>query len=109
MKPSEKRRELAEALMKDAMRKENSVSTREHCAFDAGYLYLLVSLDTPLGGTHPGIETIQTGIRQLDVDPEEMTAAQAFLKRQYSPERVGELLEELMSWAQQMKTLAGAA
>ena len=94
--------------MQDAMRKESSASTRESCAFDAGYLFLLVALDAPEKGIHPAVEAIQNGTRQLDVDKEQMAVALEFLSRQYAPQCAGKLLPGLLHWAQDMKELAGA-
>ena len=109
MNTNEQRLQIAEVHMKDAMQRVISDGTRAAAAFDAGYTWLLVALNAPTGGAHPGVEAIRNGINQLDVGPEKMTAALAFLKRQYSPEGVEDLLDELLDWAQMMKKLAGVA
>lgn len=109
MNTNQNRLQMVEAFMQDTMREENSASTRENCAFDSGYIYLLVALDAPDKGTHSAIEAIQNGTRQLDVGKEKMALALELLNRQCAPEGVGGLLTGLLEWAQNMQRLAGAA
>jgi hypothetical protein len=106
---NEQRLQMAEVHIHDAMQNVISDGTRASAAFDAGYTWLLVALDAPTGLTHPGIEEIQNGIKQFHVSPREMAPALEFLNRQYTPEGVDDLLQELLVWAQQMKELADAA
>ena len=100
--------QMAKMLTQDALREENLTSTRERCAFVAGYFYLLVALDAPAEDTHPTIETLQNGPPQLDIGEETMAAALEFLNQQHASEGVGDLLASLLHWGQDMKELAGA-
>lgn len=94
--------------MHDAMQNVISAETRAAAAFDAGYTWLLVALDAPTGQTHPGVEAIVSGVERLGIDAAAMTAARAYMDRQYTATGTEDLLDALVAWAQQMKALAGA-
>ena len=106
MTTNENRHRVASEFIHAALRDENSRATREKCAFDAGYVYLLIALNSPVGGEHPGVEQLQRGINQLGVGSEKMSVALTFLKRQDSPYEAVDLLEKLLHWAQAMRELA---
>jgi len=99
MNANQNRLQMAKMLTQDALREENLTSTRERCAFVAGYFYLLVALDAPEEDTGPP---------QLDIGEETMAAALEFLNQQHASEGVGDLLASLLHWGQEMKELAGA-
>lgn len=105
----EQRLNIAAVHLRDALQSDLSQGTRASCAFDAGYTWLLVALDTPTGQTHPDIEAFQQAIDRLNVDPRQMEIAIEYLKKQYSPIGPGDLLARLLVWAQAMQKLAGAS
>ena len=71
--------------------------------------FLLVALEAPTGGvdgTHPGLELLNQAVEKFGVDPSMMEPAWAFIAQQYSPGGGGRLIQNLLTWARQMKQLA---
>ena len=107
MNTREQRVQMAAVHMQDAMQSAISDGTRASAAFDAGYTWLLVALDSPTGQAHPTVEAIQSGISRLGVNTETMAIAQEYLKRRYASEGSGDMLAGLLDWARDMQVKAG--
>ena len=112
MNPKENRRAMADRYLRDATTSQyHSTHSQASAAFEAGYFYLLVALDAPTGspdGTHPGVALLNQTVALFGLERSVMKPAAEFIELQYSPEGAGHLLDELLPWARQMKTLADA-
>ena len=113
MNTKENMRAMADRYLRDATTSQyHSTHSQASAAFEAGYCYLLVTLDAPTGspdGTHPGVALLNQAAARFGLEQSVMNPAREFIDLQYSPEGVGHLLDALLPWARQMKTLAGAA
>ena len=104
--------DIADRYLRDAVRQENSVHSQAAAAFEAGYFYLLVATDAPVGGpegTHPSVELLLQAAVQFGLERSVMKPALGFIELQYSPEGVAHLLDELLPWARKMQALAASA
>ena len=103
------RRDIADGYLRDAVSQALSPGSQAAAAFEAGYFYLLVATDAPIGspeGTHPSVELLLQAAAQFGLERSVMKPAQDFIELQYSPNGVAHLLDELLPWARKMKTLA---
>ena len=108
MNTTEVRRSMAENFLRDAALETSSIDSRATAAFDAGYFFLLVSLDAPTGGPngkHPGLDLLTQAAATFSLAPSVMEPAWEFIAQQYSPTNVKRLLDDLCAWAEQMKQL----
>ena len=103
------RRRMAEGFLHDSELETSSIDLRATATFDAGYFFLLVALEAPTGGVdgmHPGLELLNQAVAKFGLDPSVMEPAWAFIAQQYSPGGGGRLIQNLLTWARQMKQLA---
>lgn len=107
---SNSRIRIAEGFLQDAMLEQNSMATREDCAFDAGYLYALEVV--PSGYTqlfvHPSHGVLTAAARCPALDVAAMKPALDFIDQRYSLGRDGGHFEKLYGWALLMKKAAEA-
>lgn len=103
------RRAIADAYLRDAVGQALSPGSQAAAAFEAGYFYLLVATDAPAGspeGTHPGVELLHHAAVKFGLGWSVMKPAVEFIDKQYSPNGVAHLLDELLPWARKMQALA---
>lgn len=99
---------VAGDLLRDALRGTLSASSREDCAFDAGYLYALaaIGVEAAQAVAHPHPDALLAAARALGWPNKAMDPAISHLKRRYSPRRDGSKAEPLLRWAFQMQKAA---
>lgn len=102
---SNSRIRIAEGFLQDAMLEQNSMATREDCAFDAGYLYALEVV--PSGYTqlfvHPSHGVLTAAARCPALNVAAMKPALDFIDQRYALGRDGSHFEMLYGWALLMK------
>jgi hypothetical protein len=102
MTKNEARRKLADTLMLDAMRLENSLHTRATCAWQAGFIYLLVAIGAEPGHDYFVNRELLRAEEKFSLPGSTFKAALAFLKERYDP-HVEPKLQELLDWALLMR------
>ena len=104
----EAREEIAAVHMTDAAQVRLSEHTRALCAFDAGYIWLLIALDEPRGGEHPSSALLRAAGRRLHVDEGIFAPGLVFLSQRLEPFGEKQKLQAMLEWAKEMKALAAS-